>query len=177
MIDKALKYLSCPFVIILTMMATSIFSLAMAYTAEFAFDLKPCILCLYQRIPFAIVIALGLIAFASIKFIKDSKKRSAQIIVALMGLSMAANSALAAFHTGVEQKWWRFGEEGCAVPEFSEDPKTLIDHIMSSPSVSCDEIAWIDPILGLSMANYNIIWCLGLALLCLLNLRLKRRTA
>ena len=31
-------------------------SLGAAYTAQFGFDLEPCVLCLYQRVPFAIAI-------------------------------------------------------------------------------------------------------------------------
>ena len=36
-------------------------SLMMALMAQYVFDLEPCILCLYQRVPFYINIALGFI--------------------------------------------------------------------------------------------------------------------
>ncbi|HEY9164284.1 MAG TPA: disulfide bond formation protein B, partial [Magnetovibrio sp.] len=34
-------------------------ALVMAYVAQYGFDLEPCILCLYQRIPYALVAILG----------------------------------------------------------------------------------------------------------------------
>lgn len=43
--------------------AISAFALSMAFTAQYIFGLEPCILCLYQRIPYALVIALGLTGF------------------------------------------------------------------------------------------------------------------
>ncbi len=163
------KYLSCPFVVLIGVTVLSIFSLGMAYFAEFAYDLEPCILCLYQRIPFALVILLGLIGL-----IMKKVQPIPKLMILLSGLAMLSNSALAAFHTGVERKWWTFGEEGCAVPDFTQDPETLLEHILKSPAVACDQIAWIDPFLGLSMANYNIVWCLGLACVCFASLILKR---
>ncbi|MCH7551198.1 MAG: disulfide bond formation protein B, partial [Proteobacteria bacterium] len=43
-------------------LAVSIGALATAYTAELTFDVEPCILCLYQRIPYALAGALALAA-------------------------------------------------------------------------------------------------------------------
>lgn len=166
------RYLACPFVVLLSVTLLATFSLTMAYTAQFAYDLEPCILCLYQRIPFALVIIFGILGMALKKL-----KPAVKIALFLSGLAMLANSALAAFHTGVENKWWVFGEEGCAVPDFTQKPETLMEYIMKAPTVACDQIAWSDPILGLSMANYNIVWCFGLALICFVSLALSNRCA
>ena len=38
-------------------------ALGSAYTAEFAYSLEPCVLCIYQRIPFAVIGVLGVLAY------------------------------------------------------------------------------------------------------------------
>ena len=42
--------------------AVSATALANAYIAEYGFGLEPCILCLYQRVPYAVAGVLGLAA-------------------------------------------------------------------------------------------------------------------
>ena len=48
------------FIIVFT---TSFFSLAVALYVEYVLGFKPCILCIYQRIPYAIALLISLIAF------------------------------------------------------------------------------------------------------------------
>ena len=43
----------------LAILAVSIGSLAMAFAAQYLFGLDPCILCLYQRIPYAVTVVLA----------------------------------------------------------------------------------------------------------------------
>lgn len=159
---RLLKTLKCPFAVLALSTLASAAALTAAYIGEYGFGLEPCILCLYQRIPYAFAITAGITALAL------SKKTKILMLPAL-GLSSFAyisNSALALYHTGVEQKWWPSHLEGCAVPDLGGTPEELLANIMNAPAVRCDEIAWQDPVLGLSMANYNIIFCAGLAALC-----------
>lgn len=55
-------------------------ALAMAFTAEYVFDLKPCILCIYQRIPFAVAFLLGLVIY---KLAKQEHFRGAALMINL----------------------------------------------------------------------------------------------
>ncbi len=48
----------------------------------------------------------------------------------------------------------------------------LTDIQNRTKAVRCDEIPWADPILNLSMANYNVIFCLGLAVMAFISARL-----
>lgn len=137
-------------------------SLAAAYVAEFVYGLTPCILCLYQRAPFAAVIVL---AFAGLFLHKN--KSAAAALLALCALALALNAGIAFYHTGVELHWWLSAVEGCAVPAAGDTPDSLLAAILRAPAVPCTEIAWRDPVFGFTMANYNIVWCAGLALLCL----------
>ncbi len=145
-------------------------ALGMAYMAEYVFGLAPCILCLYQRIPYFIVIGLGCLGLLMFK----KKPQIAIITIALSGIALLANSIIAFYHTGVEQKWWPSHLEGCATPDLSGDFEDLLARIESAPVVRCDEIPWADPILNLSMANYNVVFCLGLAVIAFISVKLAR---
>lgn len=131
-----------------------------AFISEAFLGLEPCRLCIYQRWPFALGIVLGIVGM----FIPF--KRS---IAAFLSVNFLANSAIAFYHTGVEQKWWESAVEGCSVIFTEpEEGQSILDNIMSTPMKRCEDIAWQDPIIGLSMANYNVILCFGLAVICLI---------
>ncbi len=137
----------------------SIFALASAFFAQYAMGLEPCKLCIWQRWPFVIVIVMGLITYLL-------KSPNSLFVLTLTGLVFLTNSAIAFFHTGVERLWWE-GLKGCSAPDLSGSVEELMARIQSSNGARCDEIPWADPILGLSMANYNVILCLGMGLICL----------
>lgn len=149
-------------------------ALGMALISQYKFGLEPCILCLIQRYPYGIVIALGLIGFA----FSFKCKKATSAIMGLIGLSFLANSIIAFYHTGVEQKWWPSHLEGCAVPDMVGDMDQVLADIQNrTKAVRCDEIPWADPILNLSMANYNILFCLGLGIIAFISARLIYKNA
>ena len=166
-----LKVLRCPVAVLISITAISIFALLAAFGSEAFLGLEPCILCIYQRIPYAIVIALGGIGLALRK-----KLLALQVSIGLSGIAFLANSAIATYHTGVEQKWWASAVEGCSVPNFGAEPQSILENIMSAPTANCAEIPWQDPLLGLSMANYNVLLCFGLFTLCTVSVSLLRHT-
>jgi disulfide bond formation protein DsbB len=133
------------------------------------FGLEPCVLCLYQRAPFYGAIILSLTGLAM-----RANEKAVRIILGLCALLFLINAGIAGYHTGVEQQWWASAVEGCAVPDFSKDP-SLWEKILTSPAASCSDIAWKDPVLGLSMANWNILYCLGLFVGCVVALIARRR--
>lgn len=133
----------------------SILALAGALTGQFAFDMAPCMLCIYQRIPYAVIIGLSLIGL----FLQ----RMPALFLGLISLSFLSNAAIAFYHSGVERHWWE-ESNGCAVSfDFDNfDGQSLLDKISSAQVGSCADIPWADPLIGLTMANYNAIFCLGL---------------
>jgi disulfide bond formation protein DsbB len=163
-----LKWLACPFAVFALIALTSFLALAAALGAEIILGLEPCILCIYQRIPFAAALLFSLFGLALCKW-KPGRRKNLAIKSLLFSNAFIflTNSAIAAYHTGVERHWWRSMFEGCAVPNLSDEPQTLLENILSAPSARCDEIPWADPLLGLSMANYNVLLCMGLFALCL----------
>ena len=146
-------------------------SLMAAYIAEHLFNLQPCILCLYQRVPFLITLILGGIIFL-LSFYQ--KRKSILVLVAISSITYLTNSALAFFHSGVERKWWK-GFEGCSAPDQSNmSPLEVIEAIKNTPAVLCDEIPW--DLFGLSMANYNVALCLFMGIITLTSsLKLYKR--
>ncbi|MCC7305706.1 MAG: disulfide bond formation protein B [Alphaproteobacteria bacterium] len=136
----------------------SALALLAAYASEYIGGLEPCILCLYQRIPFAIVILLGLLGYIN--------PRLAVPFLGLAALAFVTNAGIASYHTGVELKWWESGVEGCKVPVMDTSQPDWVERMLSAPAVPCTAIQWKDPVLGLTMANYNVFLNLALFLYC-----------
>ncbi|MEM6781112.1 MAG: disulfide bond formation protein B [Pseudomonadota bacterium] len=166
MLAKIKPYLINEKLMTLGMALIAAAALGMALIAQYVFDLAPCNLCVIQRYPYGFVIAFGLLGF----FMAEKSPKATAIRMFFIGTSFLINSAIAFYHTGVERLWWKSALEGCNVPEI--DPNNILASIEAAPIVRCDEIPWADPILGLSMANYNVIFCLGLAVISYISMRL-----
>ena len=142
----------------------SALALAGALIGQYGFNLHPCELCLYQRIPFVLNIILALLGYFWV-----SKQNP---IIALSGVSFFINSGIAMFHSGVERKWWA-GLTGCSTPDMSGSIEDLLKRIQETDVVRCDEIPW--SMFGLSMANYNVGFCLAMALISMFFLAKKTK--
>lgn len=169
------KILSCPFFVCAGIAGVSVFSLLSALAAQYAFGLEPCVLCLYQRAPFVLTAIFG---FAGLGLARKGRTGAVSGIVGLSAAAFAVNAGIAFYHSGVERHWWRSTFEACRVGDFSaSDAQGLLEKILKTPDVPCDSIPWADPVLGLSMANYNAMMCAGLALGCALCAWLIARPA
>ena len=145
-----------------------VFALSMQHFA----GLQPCPLCIWQRWPFGIVMALGLAGLVAARN-PDHLKITA-FAVFLAGLTFIAGGAVAFYHNGVEQHWWRSFLEGCAVV-LPDDPVAMINALKSTPAARCDEVPW--SFLGLSMAAWNAMASPVLAALCMTSAILLARRA
>ncbi len=140
--------------------AVSATALANAYIAEYAFGLEPCILCLYQRVPYAVAGVLGVVALMS--------PRVRVRAVAAAGVVFLIGAAIAFYHVGVEQHWWASVAAcgaGGGAPGDIGGPAT-VDELRqmltrAKPVKACDEVDWT--LFGLSMATYNVALSLALA--------------
>jgi disulfide bond formation protein DsbB len=141
---------------------TSALLLAGAHAFENFGNLPPCELCLAQRDVHWV--ALG-VAIASAIALLVFKAR----MVALAGLGLMAavfgySAWLAGYHAGVEWKFWP-GPPSCSGggDVLIETPADLLQQLETAPIVSCTDAAW--RLFGISMAGYNALISLGLALL------------
>ena len=123
-------------------------ALVMAYVAQYGFDLEPCILCLYQRIPYAVVAILGFIGMRWPHMVRH--------VFALAALVFVAGAAIAFYHVGVEQNWWA-SATGCT-GELSASLTTadLLQSLESAPPKPCDAVDWT--VFGVSMAGWNVVF-------------------
>ena len=135
-----------------------------AISSEIFGGLAPCVLCLYQRIPYAITIALGLAGFAAPRLLVP--------LMLLAALAFLTGGGIAVFHVGVEEAWWT-GTEACVG---TQDKAASIDElraqIMATPVVRCNDIQW--SLFGISMAGYNVLTSLALAGFALLAAKRNR---
>lgn len=140
----------------------SLSALAAAFASEAFLGLEPCVLCIYQRYPYAFAALFSLIGLLLRK-----RRRLASALLGLCALLFLGNNTIAVYHTGVELHWWESAVESCTIFQFKNENQSVLENILSAPLGRCDEIPWKDPILGLSMANYNVALCLILSLFCL----------
>lgn len=162
--DIAINYLSNPIIMSGFIFLVSCSSLTMALIAQYVFGLEPCILCIYQRWPYGITALLGVIGLASLY--KEEWAKYVAGIVFLSAVTYFIGGLIAFYHVGVEQHWWVSVLEGCAVDFETGSVDELIALFDNKPAVRCDEIPWADPIFGISMAGYNVLMSLGLAVIC-----------
>ncbi len=133
--------------------------LAVAFASQYIAGLEPCVLCLYQRVPYGAVIALSGLGLGLSGLAPPPKG----VIVSLAGLCAVAflvNAGIAIFHVGVEQHWWQ-GSEACgAVGTMARTIEELRAQILAAPVVRCDAVPW--SLFAISMAGYNVLASLGL---------------
>jgi disulfide bond formation protein DsbB len=122
---------------------------AAANAFEHLAGLRPCALCLYQRWPWWIAAALGLIAF----LLRD-RPRVVILFLLAGGLAVLTGAGIAVFHVGVEQHWWA-GLASCGGGDLPDTVAALRQRLLNAPIVRCDEVAW--SLFGISMAGYNAL--------------------
>lgn len=132
-------------------------SLAGAFVGQYAFGFEPCVLCVWQRVPFALAAAVALAAL----FLPLSARARAVVVLGLAAV-FAVNAALAGYHVGVEEHWW-----GSIAACSGQDLQDLSFEAMASGAAAwkpCDEVDW--RFLRLSLAGYNTLLSGGMALAC-----------
>ena len=123
--------------------------LATAYAFEYLANLQPCVLCIYQRIPYAVAIGLMLLAI-----ILRKHSQANLILFIAASVVFAVGSAIAIFHIGVEQQLWQ-GTPECGNFINTASVEALRKQLLAQPIVRCDEVTW--SLFGLSMAGYNFL--------------------
>jgi disulfide bond formation protein DsbB len=141
-----------------------------AYASEVYGGLVPCALCLIERWPYRIAVALGVIGLVM-------PRPLARFALALLALTMLAGAAIATVHVGVERNWWPDPLPECAAPRFSGG--SIAERLASmpaTPSKSCDEPTYLIWFLPVSMAAMDLIFALGLSVITAVFLWRSRRS-
>lgn len=148
--------------------AAGIGAVAVAYTLQFGFGIEPCVLCLYQRGPYAL--AAGL---AGIILVKPHSPRREAFIINVCAAIFLGGAGLAFYHVGVEQQWWASAAACGGGPVGRLGVEQLKELLTQKPAKSCDLVDWT--FLGISIATYNVVASIALAVACLAGGRLIRR--
>jgi disulfide bond formation protein DsbB len=139
------------------------FMLGMAYFFEFGMGLLPCTMCYWQRIPHGLVIALA--AVTLLPFTPLNPKA----MLLFLGIILAIGGGIAAWHGGVELGILP-GPTACSGGiALDGSPSALLDQLLAAPVIRCDEVPW--SLFGLSMANWNMLISLGMAMTALACLK------
>ncbi|MES0861459.1 disulfide bond formation protein B [Ruegeria sp. SCPT10] len=133
-----------------------------AWGFQYLGGLAPCQMCVWQRYPHGAAFVIGLIALML---------PSARLLPLAGAISALTSAGIGLFHAGVEQGWWE-GPTSCTSGSIGGlSAEELMNQIMSAPLVRCDDIPW--QMLGLSLAGWNAVVSLGLALIWIAAWRSK----
>lgn len=140
-----------------SVLAASAAALGVALGSERWGGLVPCALCLWERWPHRVLIALSLLALLL-------RGRAARAALALAALAALAGAGLGLVHVGVEQGWWPSPLPECAAPALGGGTVAeRLARMPAQPSKPCDDPTYLIPGLPVSMAAMNMLLSLALA--------------
>ena len=131
------------FVICFALSLTTIISV---YVIEFFFKIPPCELCVYQRIPYFVILILSVFV---LKF-KKLKFKFPLIFLCLFSTSM-----ISLFHSLVERGIVQYQSSCTSSSKDFENIDQLRSFLEDAPLVKCDEITF--SMFGFSFANINFL--------------------
>lgn len=145
--------------------------LAIAHGFQTIGGLAPCTLCLRQREVYWTVLGVAAAGMVIVRLPKGERWRGAFNL--MLGLIFLSGAGLAAYHAGVEWKWWP-GPTACASAggAISTDDLTALLGGATIKPPACDKAAWV--FAGLSMAGWNAVISFGFFVVSLVAARHER---
>lgn len=128
--------------------------LAGAYGFQYFVGLPPCEMCLWQRYPHFVAVALALAA----ALVAAAAARA--WLIRLAAVAIAVSGLIGIYHAGVELKWWQ-GVTACTAAPVTGSTADVLAQVMAMPLVRCDAIPW--SMFGISLAGWNAILSLSAA--------------
>ncbi|MDP6603440.1 MAG: disulfide bond formation protein B [Rhodospirillales bacterium] len=147
--DRAVFRAHAPRAVPIAILAASAGALGFAYISETVFGLEPCVLCLYQRVPYA---ATGIVAVLMLGLPTNA-------LVTRWGITVCAalylvGVGIASYHVGVERHWWA----SIAACGGADTSAVTIESLNAQLSVQsekpCDQVDW--SLFGITLAGYNV---------------------
>lgn len=157
-----------PLRLLLVSSVFSLLALAVALAGQYLFSLHPCHLCVLQRIPYAAIVVVGILAV----FVARSPK-FIYFLAVLCTLFFLADAAIAAYHTAVELGLVS-SPDSCSAKSVSavQTLEEMRAAIKNAPIVSCNQA--MVHVMGLSFAAWNMIAAFLAFLFCLITLAIHR---
>jgi disulfide bond formation protein DsbB len=135
--------------------------LAIAHAFQTFGHLAPCTLCLRQREVYWVAAAVALAFLVAVRLPGGPRLRQASCW--LLALLFLGGAGLAAYHAGVEWKFWP-GPTTCSSAGSRGVDAAALSGLLNGAKIkppACDKAAWV--FLGLSMAGWNALGALGLS--------------
>ena len=130
-------------------------ALGVAFASEWWGRLVPCPLCLVERWPYRIAIALAVLGLLL-------PRRAARLVLALVRVVGLVEVAAAGVHVGVELHAWPSPLPECNAPRFQGGSiAERLRAMPARPSKSCEEGIFPLPGLPLSFAELNLLYALA----------------
>jgi disulfide bond formation protein DsbB len=130
------------------MLAIATLTLIFALVAEYM-GFAPCPLCIYQRLPYALIIAVSILALS----IKKLREHLALLLI----LAQVTSILLSAYHSAIEFGWIDPLDTCSGTTDYSKlSLDEIKNHINDAPIANCAVPSVV--IFGLSMAQWNFIF-------------------
>ena len=130
--------------IYLLIAAISIFTLLSAVYIEYILGVKPCILCLYQRVPYIIAIFLCFFGYYNLKN---------KLWIYLLVITFLISAILSGYHVGIENNV--FNEfSGCTSNNSNIVNKDELLKALKETQPNCKDVTF--KLLGFSLATINL---------------------
>jgi disulfide bond formation protein DsbB len=159
----ASRVLSRPAVVAFAIAAVALATILGALFIEHVLGVKPCELCLKQRIPYYVGVPLA--TLVGIVAARGRGGLRPAVLLCLLAAVFAGGAALGGYHAGVEWGLWS-GPTDCTGP--ITKPAAITDFLKQLEAVKvvrCDEVAY--RLLGLSLAVWNAVVATALAVVAL----------
>ena len=132
-------------------------ALGIALASEYWGGLVPCALCLVERWPYRVAIALGILATIL-------PVTAGRPLAWLAALTMLVGAGLGVVHVGVEWGLWPSPLPECAGPDLRGlSIAERLARMPATPAKPCDEPTYLVPFLPVSMAAMNLLLALAMA--------------
>ena len=146
-----------------SVLAASILVLGTALLSQYWGGLTPCELCLLERWPWWVAIAIAAAAWLT------GGRFTVQIPAILLAIVFLASAGVAVYHVGVEQHWFA-GPTACTVGRGDANSvEALRAQLLGKKPVMCDEVQW--SLFGISLAGWNLLASIAMAGFCTMTAR------
>ena len=125
---------------------------------QYGLGYQPCPLCYEQRIAFYVSVPLAALLLLGAGY--GASRKVLLLGFAVIALVMLWNTGLAAYHAGVEWKFWQ-GPIDCSGPIRPLGEGSLLSRLKDVRLVRCDEAPW--RLFGISLPGYDVLISLFLA--------------
>jgi disulfide bond formation protein DsbB len=149
---------------LMLLLGASLAALVSAYALEYGLDLAPCILCVYQRIPYFLILIIAVIG-------RFFYPRIAAMMIYICVILLVIEVGAAFYHISIEHGWLLETSKCTTTSSLENKSIEEAKSIILQEVASCSKPSLL--LLTLSLAEWNLLYSSGLAIYLIISL-LKR---